>query len=242
LGGPSVGWQVISNGGGIFLHADSSDPSVQGEVQMKVVLYGASGMIGSRILKELVSRGHMVTVVARDPEKVSSAANVTVLKGDVLDADSVASTAKGADAVISAYGPGKGSAELVEDATRALIAGVKKGGVKRLLMVGGAGSLLVAPGVDIIGSGHLPAEWMAVAVAHRDALGLLKQADLDWTSLSPAAFIQPGERTGKFRLGGDSLVVDEKGNSSISAEDYAVAMVDELEQPKHVRQRFTLAY
>lgn len=208
---------------------------------MKVVLYGATGMIGSRILKELIARGHKVTVVARDPGKIPSTANVTVLKGDVLDAESVASTAKGADAVISAYGPGP-KAELMEKSTRALIAGVKRAGVRRFLMVGGAGSLLVAPGVDVIDSGHLPAEWMGIAVAHRDALVILKGSDLDWTSLSPAAFIQPGERTGKFRLGGDSLVVDEKGNSSISAEDYAVALVDELEQPKHVRQRFTLAY
>lgn len=208
---------------------------------MKVILYGATGMIGSRILKELIARGHTVTVVARDPGKIPSTANVTGLKGDVLDAESVASTAKGADAVISAYGPGP-KTELMEKSTRALIAGVKKAGVRRFLMVGGAGSLLVAPGVDVIDSGHLPAEWMAIAVAHRDALAILKQSDLDWTSLSPAAFIQPGERTGKFRLGGDSLVVDEKGNSSISAEDYAVALVDELEQPKHVRQRFTLAY
>lgn len=208
---------------------------------MKVVLYGATGMIGSRILKELIARGHKVTVVARDPGKIPSTANVTVLKGDVLDAESVASTAKGADVVISAYGPGP-SSELMEKSTRALIAGVKKAGVRRFLMVGGAGSLLVAPGVDVIDSGHLPAEWMGIAVAHRDALVILKGSDLDWTSLSPAAYIQPGERTGKFRLGGDSLVVDEKGNSSISAEDYAVALVDELEQPKHVRQRFTLAY
>lgn len=208
---------------------------------MKVVLYGATGMIGSRILKELIARGHKVAVVARDPGKIPSTANVTVIEGDALGPESIALAAKGADAVISAYGPGP-KAELMEKSTRALIAGVEKAGVRRFLMVGGAGSLFVAPGVDVIDSGHLPAEWMAIAVAHRDALEILKLSDLDWTSLSPAAFIQPGERTGKFRLGGDSLVVDEKGNSSISAEDYAVALVDELEQPKHVRQRFTLAY
>lgn len=210
---------------------------------MKVVLYGATGMIGSRVLKELIARGHTVTVVARDPAKVPATANVTVLKGDVLDAESVASTARGADAVISSYGPGQGaSRQLMEASTRALIAGVKKAGVRRFLMVGGAGSLLVAPGVDLIDSGHLPAEYMEIAIAHRDALTILKGSDLDWTSLSPAAFIQPGERTGKFRLGGDSLIADAEGNSKISAEDYAVALVDELEQPKHVRQRFTLAY
>jgi uncharacterized protein len=210
---------------------------------MNVVLYGASGMIGSRILKELISRGHKVTVVARDPRKISATANVKVVKGDALDAESVASVVKGADAVISSYGPGsQDHQKLMEDSTRALIAGVKKAGVKRLLMVGGAGSLLVAPGVDLIDSGHLPVEYMTIAIAHRDALKILRESDLDWTSLAPAGFIQPGERTGKFRLGGEFLVADAQGNSRISAEDYAVALVDELEQPKHIRQRFTLAY
>lgn len=209
---------------------------------MNVALFGASGMIGSRILKELIARGHSVTVVARDPKKIAATAKVRVLKGDVLDAESVASTAKGADAVISAYGPPPNATQLVVDSTRALIAGLKKAGVRRFLMVGGAGSLFVAPGVDLIDSGHLPEEYRNIAVAHRDALEMLKKSDLDWTSLSPAAFIQPGERTGKFRLGGDSLIADEQGNSRISAEDYAVAMVDELEHPKHIRQRFTLAY
>ena len=210
---------------------------------MNVVLYGATGMIGSRILKELIARGHRVTVVARDPKKIAATAKVrVVLKGDVLDAECIASTAKGADAAISAYGPPSNAPQLVEDSTRALIAGLKKAGVRRFLMVGGAGSLLVAPGVDLIDSGHLPDEYRNIAVAHRDALEMLKKSELDWTSLSPAAFIQPGERTGKFRLGGDSLIADEQGNSKISAEDYAVAIVDELERPKHIRQRFTLAY
>jgi uncharacterized protein len=209
---------------------------------MNVVLFGASGMIGSRILKELIARGHKVTVVARDPAKVPNSANVKVVRGDALNAESVASAAKGADAVISAYGPGTGAPQLMEDSARALIAGLRKAGVKRVLMVGGAGSLLVAPGVDLIDSGHLPEQWRGIAVAHRDALKILRESDLDWTSLSPAGFIQPGERTGKFRLGGDWLMKDEKGNSNISAEDYAVALVDELVKPQHIRQRFTLAY
>lgn len=209
---------------------------------MNVVLYGASGMIGSRILKELISRGHGVTVVVRDPAKVPASANVKPVRGDALNAESVASAVKGADAVISAYGPGTGNPKLMGDSTRALIMGSKKAGVKRVLMVGGAGSLLVAPGVDLIDSGHLPEQWRGIAVAHRDALKILRESDLDWTSLSPAGFIQPGERTGKFRLGGEWLVKDEKGSSSISAEDYAVALVDELEKPQHIRQRFTLAY
>lgn len=209
---------------------------------MNVVLFGATGMIGSRVLNELLSRAHHVTAVVRDPAKVPQRGGVTALKGDVLDAKDVVAKTAGADAVVSAYAPPQDSPGQVSDSVRALIAGVKESGAKRLLVVGGAGSLLVAPGVDIIDSGHLPAQYKDIAIAHRDALALLKRADINWTYFSPAAFIQPGERTGKFRLGGDSLVADEKGNSSISAEDYAVALVDELEQPKHIRERFTAAY
>ncbi len=210
---------------------------------MNVVLFGAGGMIGSRILKELIARGHKVTVVARDPAKIPATANVRAVKGDALDVESIASATKGADAVISAYGPGtQDQQKLMEESTRALIAGVREAGVKRFLMVGGAGSLLVAPGVDLIDSGYLPEEYRVIAIAHRDALKILRESDLDWTSLSPAGFIQPGERTGKFRLGEEMLITDAEGNSRISAEDYAVALVDELEHPKHIRQRFTLAY
>ena len=209
---------------------------------MNVVLYGATGMIGSRVLQELVSRGHKVTAVVRDPSRVLAAANVTAVKGDQADAVDVAAKVKGADAVISAYNPGQGTETKLLDATRALIEGLKTAGVKRVMIVGGAASLFVAPGVTILESGHLPEEWRASATAHRDALGIWRTTDLDWTYFSPAAFIQPGERTGKFRLGNDNLVTDEQGNSRISAEDYAIALVDELEQAKHVRQRFTAAY
>jgi putative NADH-flavin reductase len=209
---------------------------------MNVVLYGASGMVGSRVLKELVSRGHQVTAVVRNPSKVAAASGVKVVQGDALDAKDVAAKVTGADAVISSYAPPADKVGTLLEAVSALIAGTKEAGVKRLLVVGGAGSLLVAPGVDVIDSGHLPAEYMEIAIAHRDALKVLKNADLDWTYFSPAAFIQPGERTGKFRLGGDSLIADEKGTSSISAEDYAIALVDELERPAHVRQRFTIGY
>lgn len=208
---------------------------------MNVVLYGATGMIGSCIQQELVSRGHTVTAIVRDPSRVESNPAVTAIKGDQTDAADVAVKAKGADAIISAYSPGQQTEQLL-DATRALIAGAGLAGVSRVIVVGGAGSLYVAPGVTVIDSGHLPEAWKPIAVAHRDALEILRKADLDWTYLSPAAFIQSGERTGKFRLGKDDLVVDAEGESRISAEDYAVALVDELEQPKHLRQRFTLAY
>jgi hypothetical protein len=209
---------------------------------MNVVLFGATGMIGSRVLKELVSRGHKVTAVVREPSRVPQNPSVKAVRGDVLDTAGVAEIVKGADAVISAYNPPPETPGKVVDATKALIAGLKQAGVKRLIEVGGAGSLFVAPNVRVVDAPDFPDAWKAVALAHGDALQVLRGSDLDWTYLSPAAVIQPGERTGKFRLGGDNLLVDEKGNSSISAEDYAVALVDELEKPKHLRQRFTAAY
>ncbi len=211
---------------------------------MNVVLYGATGVIGSRILKELVSRGHRVTAVARNISAVPTEANVTPVSGDLLDVEDVARKVKGADAVINSYSPNNDAAGVgrLLDATHALIAGMKTAGVRRVIMVGGAGSLVVAPGVTLIDSGHLPAEWMGIAVAHRDAKEILRHSGLDWTSFSPAAFIQPGERTGKFRLGEDDLITDETGVSRISAEDYAIALVDELETPKNIGKRFTIGY
>lgn len=209
---------------------------------MNVLLYGATGMIGSRILKELISRGHNVTAVVRDPSRLPQNPAVAVVKGDIFDADDVAAKAIGVDAVVSAYGPGTGDVNDVVKATRSLIAGLHKADTHRLVMVGGAASLHVAPGVDLIDSGQLPETYMAIAIAHRDALRMLSEADLIWTYFSPAALIQPGQRTGKFRLGLTSLITDERGNSSISAEDYAVALVDELESPKHIHQQFTIGY
>jgi len=209
---------------------------------MNVVLFGASGMIGSRILQELVARGHSVTAAVRDTAKVPVMAGVTTKRGDVLDVDSVATNVKGSDAVISAYAPGFETLGNLVLATQSLIAGLQKAGVRRFSMVGGAGSLEVAPGLQLVDAPDFPAAWKGIALAHRDALNVLKGSDLDWTSLSPAALIEPGVRTGKFRLGTDQLVMDDKGESKISAEDFAVAAVDELEKNAHVRQRFTLGY
>ncbi len=209
---------------------------------MKVVLFGASGTIGSRILDELVRRGHIVTAVARHPERIKPAEHVTVLPGDVTDPAGVAALAKGSDAVISAYSPPRTDPGKIADVGRALIAGLDKAGVRRLIVVGGAGSLEVAPGIQLVDTPTFPDAWMAIALAHRNVLPILKQADLDWTYFSPAAFIEPGERTGQFRLGGTRLVVNEQGESRISVEDYAVALVDELENPRHIRQQFTAAY
>jgi uncharacterized protein len=216
---------------------------------MKVVLYGATGMIGSRILKELLSRGHVVTAVARDPSKLAAQNNLTVVKGDMLDADDIAKVAKGSEVVVSSYAPPAGpqgplpdKLHLLAEATRALVAGVRRAGAPRIIMVGGAGTLEATPGLELVDSPGFPEAYKGIALAHRDAKNVLRSSDLNWTYFSPAMMIQPGERTGKFRLDKDALVSDEKGNSSISAEDYAIALVDEVEQGRHTKQRFTIGY
>ena len=216
---------------------------------MKVVLYGATGMIGSRVMKELLSRGHAVTAVVRDTSKLKPENNLTIVKGDMLDADGIAKTAWGAEVIVSAYAPPVGpqgpdptKVNQLVDATRALIAGGRRAGSPRIIMVGGAGSLEVSPGLQIVDSPSFPDAYKPVALAHRDAFYVLRDCDLNWTYFSPAMMIQPGERTGKFRLGMNALVADAKGNSSISAEDYAIALVDEVEQGRHTRQRFTIGY
>jgi putative NADH-flavin reductase len=211
---------------------------------MKITLFGASGMLGSRILDELLSRGHQVTAVARNASRILAHDSVTAMEGDLLDTAFAARAASGADAVISAYSPGleDGLKKRMIDSTRSLIRTLEQAGVRRLVMVGGAGSLLVSSGKRLMDIPEFPAAWKSIAMAHLEALQVLEQSDLDWTYFSPAAFIQPGERTGKFRLGTTNLVSDSKGVSRISAEDYAVALVDELEQPKHLRRQFTAAY
>ena len=208
---------------------------------MKVVLFGASGMIGSRVLEELLGRGHEVTAVVRNPEKIA-VGGVRVVKGDINDEAVVAKAVEGADAVISAYAPPQKQENTLLNATRSLIAGMGRAGVRRLIVVGGAGSLEAAPGVALVDLPQFPAEWKAIALAHRDVLPILKESNLDWTYLSPAGLIQPGERTGTFRLGGTQLLSDANGESRISAEDYAIALVDELEKSEHVGRQFTAAY
>jgi putative NADH-flavin reductase len=208
---------------------------------MKITLYGASGMIGSRILNELISRGHNVVTVVRNPLRIART-DVETRAGDVLDPHGVTETAKGSDAVISAYAPPEDATNKLVDATRTLLSSLKQAGVQRFVMVGGAGNLEVAPGLPIVDTPKFPPEWKSHGLAHKEALALLRASDLDWTSVSPAALIQPGERTGKFRLTGNAFVPDQEGQSHISAEDYSVALVDELEHPAHVRQVLGVAY
>ena len=202
---------------------------------MSITLIGASGNAGSRILKELTDRGHHVTAITRHPEKVAKLPNVTSIKGEVLNKDALVSLLKGSDIVISAV-------HFTASDPRILIDAVKAAGVKRYLVVGGAGSLEVAPGVKLFNTPEFLEAYKPEATKGGAFLDLLREEkDLDWTFLSPSAMFVPGERTGKFRLGGDQLLTSEKG-SSISFEDYAVALVDEIEKPKHRRQRFTVGY
>ena len=209
---------------------------------MKIALYGATGKSGSRILTELLSRGHEVTAVVRDPAKLAAQPGLTVVEGGVSSASAIAAKIKGVDAVVSAYAPPPEDTDQLLPVTERFIDAVKEAGDPRLMVVGGAGSLEVAPGVTIIDSGHIPAEWLPIARSHAEALKMLQNSTINWTYFSPAGFFVPGERTGKFRLGTNQLIANEKGDSRISLEDYAIALVDELEKPRFERQRFTIGY
>jgi len=213
-----------------------------------VALIGASGFVGSALLKELLERGHQVTAIVRNPEKITvSHPQLTIVRADVSDIDAIVEAATGKDAIISAYNPGWGNPHIYEDTLHnyaQILAAAKRAGVKRLLCVGGAGTLFCAPGLRVVDSGVIPEAIMGGV----RSLGefylntLMNEHDIDWVFFSPAGTIEPGQRTGVFRLGKDDLIVDEQGNSRISVEDYAVAMVDELEAPAHHYERFTIGY
>ena len=209
---------------------------------MNVTLYGGSGRIGTRILNELLSRGHQVKAVVRDVSKVNAASNLTIMQGDLSAANVIADAARGSDVLLSSYGPKPENPLEIVDVTKRLIDSIKQSGVRRLVTVGGAASLEVAPGRQLFDEPTFPEAWKAIAGAHRDALKVLKTCDINWTCLSPATMIMPGERTGKYRTGTSNLVVQDNGKSEISMEDYAIAMVDELEAPKHERVRFSVGY
>jgi len=216
---------------------------------MKIVLFGATGNVGRRVAAEALSRGHEVVGVVRDPATgAASDARVRLVKGDATNADSVAELVRGADAVVSAISPrpntrGLAAPSLVQNA-RAIIAGLGRTGVKRVLFVGGAGSLEVAPGRQLVDQPGFPEAYKAEALEGREALEVWRAegGGLDWSFLSPAAEIAPGERTGRYRTTGDQLLLDAAGRSFITFEDYAVAVLDELERPRHIRRRFGVAY
>jgi hypothetical protein len=203
---------------------------------MKIAHIGSSGKVGSKIREELLRRGHSVTAISRHPEATPPHDRVTTARGDITSPEALAPLLRGHDAIIS-------SATFVPGTSHQLLDAVIQSGVKRYIAVGGAGSLEIAPGKLLKDSGKIPAEWMPAINEGAALLKLLRaNTDLDWTYFSPAALIGPGERTGKFRLGGEQLVTDADGKSSISYDDYAIALVDELEKPQHIRARFTIGY
>jgi putative NADH-flavin reductase len=212
---------------------------------MKIAVFGAAGRIGSRIVTEALNRGHNVTAVVRKPETYTVIhEHLKVARGDIFESQSVEGAVFNHDAVVSAYSPTQGAApsSLVE-LVISLSNGLKQAGVKRLVIVGGAGSLQTASGVQVVDTPDFPAEFKAVASAHREALkAWQKETELDWTFASPSAEIEPGQRTGKFRIGTTQLLVDGQGKSRISMEDFAVAILNEIENPQFIKQQFTAGY
>jgi putative NADH-flavin reductase len=213
---------------------------------MKIALIGATGFVGSSVLSELLSRGHSVTVLARTPAKVAAQTGLTVVAADALDAQQVAQAVAGHEAVISAYNPGWSEPQIYDlflQGSQAILDGTKQSGVKRVLVVGGAGSLFVAPGLQLVDTPSFPAEYKQGALAARELLNRIKQeTTLDWSFLSPPIALAPGIRTGQYRLGADDLLPGQGDQpAGISVPDLAVAIIDEIEQRKHVQQRFTVA-
>jgi uncharacterized protein len=202
---------------------------------MKIALIGATGNVGSRVLAELVRRGHSVLALVRHPEKVPVQPGVTAKQVDANDLKSLPALLTGADAVVSAV-------KFKDTDTAGLIQAVRQAGVKRYLVVGGAGSLFIAPNLREVDGPNFPPHVRPEALKGGDFLEQLRASDLDWTFLSPSRVFFAGERTGSFRRGTDDLLVDTAGKSSISFEDYAVALVDELEKPQNLRRRFTVGY
>jgi putative NADH-flavin reductase len=217
---------------------------------MKIALIGASGFVGSAILKETLNRKYQVTAIVREPEKIDgNDSGLQKLKADVMDTGYLSELLKGHDVVISAYNPGWTNPNIYDDflkGAQSIQQAVKKSGIKRLITIGGAGSLFIAAGLQLVDSRDFPSAWKPGALAARDYLDIIrKDKELDWTFISPAIEMNPHlahKRTGKYRTGLDSPVFDENKKSIISVEDLAVAVVDEAEKPAHIRQRFTVAY
>jgi putative NADH-flavin reductase len=217
---------------------------------MKLTILGATGFVGSHVLKEALQRNHSVTAITRTPCKITDThSNLNVRSGDIFNSDELLSLLKGADAVLSAYNPGWKNPNLYDEfmaGAKAIQNACLNSGIKRLLVVGGAGSLEVAPGLQLVDSPDFPAEWKEGARAARDYLSYLRaEKHLDWTFLSPAIEMHPGTsgvRRGHYRVGDDQPVFDIHGKSQVSVEDVAVALLDETENPKFIKQRFTIAY
>lgn len=207
---------------------------------MKIALIGATGLVGARILTESLGRGHAVTAIVRNPAALPAHDRLTASRGDATDATGLAGLVAGHDAVISAFNPGK---DVGGTGPRAIVEAVRQAAVARLLVVGGAGSLEIGSGQRVVDQPDFPTLWKDGALRTAAFLDLLREErDLDWVFVSPAAMLVPGERTGRYRTGADRLLTDESGDSRISLEDYAVAMLDEAEHPRHHRARFSVAY
>lgn len=213
---------------------------------MKLALIGASGFVGAAVLQEALDRGHQVSGIVRNPQQLPQHPALNALAGDAYNAEALAAQLKGHDAVIHAFNPGWGTADIRArfiQGSQAIIAATKQSAVPRLLVVGGAGSLYVAPGVQLIDTPDFPAEYKEGAEGARQTLNLLKaETALGWSFISPPALLQPGARSGQFRLGGDQLLMNADAPASITVADLAVAILDELERPQHLRQRFTVGY
>lgn len=214
---------------------------------MKIAIIGATGFVGTPLLKEALQRGHEVTAIARNTDKITTKdAKLTPVNADVYNIDHLAEVLKGHDAVVNSFNAGWTNPDMYNDfikGSEAIQQAVKQSGVKRLLVVGGAGSLEIAPGVQLVDTPQFPAEYKVGATAARDYLNTIKkETELDWTFLSPAIILHPGERTGVFRLGTDEPVFDADKKSEISVEDMAVAIIDELENNRFIKKRFTLGY
>jgi uncharacterized protein len=211
---------------------------------MKVIVFGASGLLGSRLVDEALSRLHEVTAVARDSTRIDDReGRVARYAGDATEPSSVAALAAGHDVAISAVIE-HGRPEVLSDAARALLEGLSLAEVPRLVVAGGAGSLRAPSGERLLDMPTFREEWKPEAIAQAQALAVYEQADtdVDWSYISPAALLEPGERTGAYRVGTDQLLVDEHGRSRITMEDLAIAMLDEAENPAHTRTRFTVAH
>jgi putative NADH-flavin reductase len=214
---------------------------------MNIALIGATGFVGSAVLNEALNRGHKVTAIARDTSKIAvKNDNLTVVIADVYDTEALVKVLTGHDAIVNTFNAGWTNPNLYDDfikGSESIQQAVKLSGVKRLLVVGGAGSLEIAPGVQLVDTPQFPAEWKTGATAARDYLNIIKKEnDLDWTFLSPAIHLHPGARTGVFRLGSDQPVFDADHKSEITVEDMAVAIINELEQNQFIKKRFTLGY
>ncbi|AKJ32128.1 NAD(P)-dependent oxidoreductase [Caldimonas brevitalea] len=213
---------------------------------MRLALIGGTGFVGAALLNEALQRGHQVTALQRDPSRLPARPGVDVRQADVLHAAQVSDAVAGHDAVLSAYNAGWQNPDLYEEflrGSRAIAEGTRAAGVQRLLVVGGAGSLYVAPGVQLVDTPDFPAEWKQGALAAREALNLLRQeTELAWTFVSPPVFLDPGAKRGGFRLGGDEVLMDAGQPARVTVGDLAVAVLDEVERPAHVRRRFTLGY